>query len=91
MKEKKCPEVHVKKAFAGLPEKMQQVISGFYFENKSLREISDLSKSSVSSLRVNLHKGMHRLRLEFDEEYRKLPGNSPQGTNWPSTPSSHPF
>jgi DNA-directed RNA polymerase specialized sigma24 family protein len=91
MKGKKCSKGHVERAFAGLPEKMQKVISGYYFESKSLSEIADLSKCSISSLRVNLHKGMHRLRLEFDEEYRKLPGSSKQGTNWTSSPSSHPF
>jgi DNA-directed RNA polymerase specialized sigma24 family protein len=60
------------KAISHLPEQMGAVVMLFYTQEMPVKEISLSIGYSISTTRLFLHKGMHRLRTEFNGEYRGI-------------------
>jgi DNA-directed RNA polymerase specialized sigma24 family protein len=66
------PNPNLLRAISHLPEQLGTVVILFHTKEMSVKEISLSIGYSISTTRLFLHKGMHRLRMEFNEEYRGI-------------------
>jgi len=58
-------------ALGRLPEKYRTVMTLYYVEEMSIRDISGVIKRTESAVKMRLKKGRELLRTEYEKELRK--------------------
>lgn len=66
-----CGEGDIIAALGRLPEKYRTVMTLYYVEEMSIRDISGVIKRTESAVKMRLKKGRELLRTEYEKELRK--------------------